>query len=89
MGKTLDEYHLIGYNSQSKNDETISKEISEELEIVVDEKDIAAITYLNSEQKHAYDIILQKLITKNQEHFLLMVLVEVEKHSYTEQFLQR
>ena len=46
MGKTLILYHLIDYTSHPNNDETISKEISEELEIVVDEKDITAITCL-------------------------------------------
>ena len=57
--------HLIDYNSYSNNDETISKEINEELEIVIDEKDIVSITCLNSEQKHADDIRLQKV--NNQE----------------------
>ena len=49
MIKTLDEYHLINYNSHSNNDGTISKDFNEELEILVDEKDIVAITCLNYE----------------------------------------
>ena len=65
MGKTRDEYHLIHHDRHLNNEENILKENNEELQIVVNEEDMATITSLNSEQKHAYDKILQKVF--NQE----------------------
>ena len=65
MGKSIDDYHLVDYNINLNSEENTFKEINEELQIIVDEKNIATTKSLNPEQKYAYNIILEKVLIKN------------------------
>lgn len=57
IGKTINDYHLVNYGITSNIEENVFKEINEELQILVDEKDIIATKLLNFKQKYAYDMI--------------------------------
>ena len=49
MGKTINDYHLVDHITHSSIEENTLKEINEELQIIVDDKDLAAIKSLNHE----------------------------------------
>ena len=71
MGKTIHNYHLTNHDICLNNEGNILKEIDEELQIVVDKKDIAAIKSLNSKQKYAYDTILENVFNEESTTFFI------------------
>ncbi|KAL5548831.1 hypothetical protein UlMin_004062 [Ulmus minor] len=62
MGKNINQYHLVNYDINLSEEETFMKEINEELAITVSQEDLSCISTLNTEQKYAYDLILNKLL---------------------------
>ncbi|KAL5556627.1 hypothetical protein UlMin_038863 [Ulmus minor] len=62
MGKNINQYHLVNYDIILSKEETFMKEINEELAITVSQEDLSCISTLNTEQKYAYDLILNKLL---------------------------
>lgn len=58
MSKSINDYHLVNYDITSYIKNDIFKEINEELQILVIEKDIIATKSLNFEQKYAYPKII-------------------------------
>ena len=71
MGKLISDYHLVDHNTRLSKEENTFKEINEELEIIVDEKYIAAIKSLNQKQKHAYDMKLEKVFNNEPRAFFI------------------
>lgn len=71
MGKSINDYHLVNYDITLYIENDIFKEINEELQILVDEKDIVATKSLKFEQKYAYDMILEKVFNEELATFFI------------------
>ncbi|GLT53869.1 hypothetical protein SLA2020_271080 [Shorea laevis] len=87
MGRDINSYHLVVYNIIFDEAEIRSREINEELEILVSAEDLLAVESLNTQQKYAYETILHKVIQMHLQHSSLTDQVEQEIPSYIEQFL--
>ncbi|KAL5542376.1 hypothetical protein UlMin_010086 [Ulmus minor] len=71
MGKNINQYHLVNYDINLSEEETFMKEINEELAITVSQEDLSCISTLNTEQKYAYDLILNKLLNNEAGAFFI------------------
>ncbi|XP_041016181.1 uncharacterized protein LOC121258704 [Juglans microcarpa x Juglans regia] len=87
MGKDINIFHLLDHDISFDEDELQSREINDELAIMISKEDLIASTIRNDEQQHAYDSILQRFSQIRQTLSLLMVLVEQEKYFYIKIFL--
>ncbi|XP_042962393.1 uncharacterized protein LOC122296655 [Carya illinoinensis] len=71
MGKDINSFHLIDQNIDFDEDGFLSREIDDELAIPIPEEDLHASTLLNSEQQHAYNSILQKVLSNQAAAFFI------------------
>ncbi|KAG7986452.1 hypothetical protein I3843_03G080700 [Carya illinoinensis] len=71
MGKDINSFHLIDQNIDFDEDGFLSREIDDELAIPIPEEDFHASTLLNSEQQHAYNSILQKVLSNQAAAFFI------------------
>ena len=71
MGKTIDDYNFAPYKSENLQLHTNTKEIETEYNIIVFNEDLATISMLNSEQKKAYDIIMDRIHNNKSGVFFL------------------
>lgn len=58
MGKDINMFHLLDNDISFDEDQFQSREINDELAIIISKEDLLALTILNDEQQHAYDLIL-------------------------------
>ncbi|KAK3222114.1 hypothetical protein Dsin_009139 [Dipteronia sinensis] len=71
MGKNINDYHLVDYNIDLNEDEKGLRDINDELQVIVPEQDILAISSLNSEQKSAYNVILERVFSEKPGAFFI------------------
>ena len=71
MGKNVDIFGLTDSKISLDEEEKGSKEIKDELKIVVSEQDILTISYLNKEQRYAYDMVLERVIKDKPSAFFI------------------
>ena len=61
IGKNVNDYGIVDYDVNLRDDEKLAKIMDEELGIVISDLDISSVNSLNKEQKIAYDMILEKV----------------------------
>ncbi|KAL3352294.1 hypothetical protein AABB24_020373 [Solanum stoloniferum] len=71
MGHDVNEYRLISENVVSSRVESEAKDVNFERNIVVTKEDLLLYKKLNTEQKKAYDIILQRVLTNESGAFFI------------------
>jgi hypothetical protein len=63
MRRDIDTYRLVNYIIIFYKAEIGSREINDELEILVSAKDLFVVKSLNVQQKYAYEFILHKVLS--------------------------
>jgi len=71
MGKNIKNYGLIDNDININDNVIIFKEIEDELNIIVPEKDLLSIDKLNFDQKHAYNIIVERVFSTKHGSFFI------------------
>lgn len=71
MGKNVDIFGLTDSKISLDEEEKGSKEIEDELKIVVSEQDILTISNLNKGQRYAYDMVLERVIKDKPNAFFI------------------
>ncbi|KAL3368397.1 hypothetical protein AABB24_009320 [Solanum stoloniferum] len=71
MGHDVNEYRLISENVVSSRVESEAKDVNFERNIVVTKEDLLLYKKLNTEQKIAYDTILQRILTNESGAFFI------------------
>ena len=71
MGKNVDIFGLTDSKISLDEEEKGSKEIKDELKIVVSEQDILTISNLNKGQRYAYDMVLERVIKDKPSAFFI------------------
>ena len=71
MGKNVDIFGLTDSKISLDEEEKGSKEIEDELKIVVSEQDILTISNLNKGQRYAYDMVLERVIKDKPSAFFI------------------
>ncbi|XP_071917137.1 uncharacterized protein [Coffea arabica] len=71
MGKNISDYQLVPPNLMSSYSTSLTKEIEYERNISVPSEDILLSSRLNSEQKYAYDLILQACFSSHGHPFFI------------------
>jgi hypothetical protein len=71
MGKDINTYHLVDYKIIFDETETGSREISDELHILVSPEDLLAVKLLNAQQKYSYELILDKVFSNTSASFFV------------------
>jgi hypothetical protein len=71
MGKDINIYHLVDYKITFDETEMGSREISDELHILVSPEDLLAVKLLNAQQKYAYELILDKVFSNTSASFFV------------------
>lgn len=69
MGHDINEYKLISKNILHSRIESEAKDVAFERNIIVSQEDLLLYKKLNTKQKKAYDIILQRIFTNKLEFF--------------------
>uniref|UniRef100_A0A803Q6D9 PHD finger protein ALFIN-LIKE n=1 Tax=Cannabis sativa TaxID=3483 RepID=A0A803Q6D9_CANSA len=64
MDNDINDFQLVDYHVLENDERNTVKDIDEELNIVVTEKDLSLVSFLNVEQKNAYDIIVERVMTR-------------------------
>uniref|UniRef100_A0A803PDK8 ATP-dependent DNA helicase n=1 Tax=Cannabis sativa TaxID=3483 RepID=A0A803PDK8_CANSA len=63
MDNDINDFQLVDYHVLENDELNTVKDIDEELNYVVTEKDLSLVSLLNVEQKNAYDIIVERVMT--------------------------
>ncbi|XP_042978864.1 ATP-dependent DNA helicase PIF1-like [Carya illinoinensis] len=71
MGKNINMYHLAPIDIFSDDEEFRHQEIDDELTVTILQEDLLASNHLNSEQKHAYELILETLLLNKSATFFI------------------
>ncbi|XP_028126342.1 uncharacterized protein LOC114323072 [Camellia sinensis] len=71
MGKDIKDFNICSDNMLSSDNQETCREIEEEMNIVVSEADYQSISLLSSEQKVAFDKILNRVFSGNQGCFFI------------------
>ncbi|XP_041027033.1 ATP-dependent DNA helicase PIF1-like [Juglans microcarpa x Juglans regia] len=71
MGKDINIFHLLDHDISFDEYELQSREINDELAIIISEEDLIASTVLNDEHQYAYDSILQKVFSNQAGSFFI------------------
>ncbi|KAG6670583.1 hypothetical protein I3843_Q054100 [Carya illinoinensis] len=71
MGKDINSYHLLDDDICFDEEEFQSREIDDELAVEIPEEDIAASQFLNSEQQHVYNAVLEKVFANQNAAFFV------------------
>ncbi|XP_071940129.1 uncharacterized protein [Coffea arabica] len=71
MGKNISDYQLVPHNLMSSYSTSLTKEIEYERNISVPSEDMLLSSRLNSEQKYAYDLILQACFSSHGHPFFI------------------
>ncbi|KAF5452911.1 hypothetical protein F2P56_027865, partial [Juglans regia] len=71
MGKDINSYNLLDDDICFDEEEFQSREIDDELAVEISKEDIAASESLNSEQKHVYNAVLEKVFTNQNAAFFV------------------
>ncbi|XP_035544174.1 uncharacterized protein LOC118347928 [Juglans regia] len=71
MGKDINMFHLIEHDVSFDQNETEAREINDEFAVSIPEEDLMASMSLNSEQQHAYESILQKVLLNESAAFFI------------------
>ncbi|KAG6657396.1 hypothetical protein CIPAW_04G088100 [Carya illinoinensis] len=71
MGKDISSYHLLDDDICFDEEEFQSREIDDELAVEILEEDIAASQFLNSEQQHVYNAVLEKVFANQNAAFFV------------------
>jgi hypothetical protein len=71
MKRDIDTYRLVNYIIIFYKAEIGSKEINDELEILVSAKDLFVVKSLNVQQKYAYEFILYKVLSNAPAAFFI------------------
>ncbi|XP_041001049.1 ATP-dependent DNA helicase PIF4-like [Juglans microcarpa x Juglans regia] len=71
MGKDINSYNLLDDDICFDEEEFQSREIDDELTVEIPEEDIAASKSLNSEQKHVYNAVLEKVFANQNAAFFV------------------
>lgn len=71
MGKNISEYILPAITTIDAPDEKLLKEIHEELKIPISENELFTVQNLNTEQKRAYTIILERISSSGSGIFFI------------------
>ncbi|KAG6726965.1 hypothetical protein I3842_02G107600 [Carya illinoinensis] len=71
MGKDINSYHLLDDDICFDEEEFQSREIDDELAVEIPEEDIAASQSLNSEQRHVYNVVLEKVFANQNATFFI------------------
>ncbi|XP_041001096.1 uncharacterized protein LOC121246852 [Juglans microcarpa x Juglans regia] len=71
MGKNINMYHFAPVDTFYNVEEFINREIDDERTVTIPKEDLLASNSLNSEQKNAYDLILQTLLSNESTTFFI------------------
>ncbi|XP_041003912.1 replication protein A 70 kDa DNA-binding subunit B-like [Juglans microcarpa x Juglans regia] len=71
MGKNINMYHFAPTDTFYDVEEFINREIDDERAVTILEEDLLASNFLNSEQKNAYNLILQTLLSNESDAFFI------------------
>ena len=71
MGKTLDDYHFLEDSFASCHGERLTKEIQSETTIPIDPEDLLLPQKFNSDQRHAFDLILDSVSSSKGQAFFV------------------
>ncbi|XP_042954554.1 uncharacterized protein LOC122290960 [Carya illinoinensis] len=71
MGKDINSYHLLDDDICFDEEEFQSREIDDELAVAIPKEDIAASQFLNSEQQHVYNAVLEKVFANQNAAFFV------------------
>ncbi|XP_074560285.1 uncharacterized protein LOC141816402 [Curcuma longa] len=71
MGKNLKDYNLVSNEDDVEDDEQFTREVISERNIPITAEDMLLSEKLNHEQRHAYDIILEKVFSANGHAFFI------------------
>lgn len=71
IGKGIKDYQLTDLLTQNRVTEKYCKEIRDEIDITVSEKDLASIVLLNNDQLVAYNDILDAVVNKKPKSFFI------------------
>ncbi|CAL5441876.1 unnamed protein product [Camellia sinensis] len=71
MGKNIKDFNICSDNMLSSDNQETCREIEEEMNIAVSEADYQSISLLSSEQKVAFDKILNRVFSGNQGCFFI------------------
>ncbi|XP_062094052.1 uncharacterized protein LOC133800096 [Humulus lupulus] len=71
MGKNINSYHLLDEDISFDGNEFQSREIDDELGVEIPEEDITSSRSLNSEQQQVYNVVLEKVLSNQNDAFFV------------------
>ena len=71
MGKSIADFHFVSDDFSSCYPKRLTKEIESETNLAVAPEDLLLAQKLNSEQKHAYDLILKACFSLKGQAFFI------------------